>query len=507
MEVLSKVRDAVVDGLSYYYPTNKWIKPANKQRSWKHVDQCGDKYDCYQSQIVWTDTSARFMCTPSSFKYKALTKEQNKEIQDSISDYYDIRPKHYEVKCNPGSVILWKSNTIHSSCTHTNIHDEEPRCVNFVTWLPLSYFNRNVYYETLKVGNLDLIINNVTLEAIPVLRDFISASNKKFKTISILIYFKGFFDDLDEDNLYEYLEKAIKLIHRIDVELDDTLFYFLYLLQIPRKVLNTIYGILIKSYEIYISNPGYPEINLKETIESLWFNLKEEIYIEESIEYYILLIEYTYYAEDYDDVLEILEEAAEIYLENGRYDLYFVNYTNTGEGVGLFRKYLGVLNSDGSLSSFTLNNYIIECGDIFYIHDPLLDYLPDKMRDKLLADKNSTYRCNLDKSRANVMKDFLKIIYHNSHSTKHMRRIYKDEIILLLIDLKLIYRFVKTMNVYTDLLSISVKDFLIETNVIKLKDYVDDYNLINKENEDFTDGLWIKIKLLRKNNYIYNHLR
>ncbi len=42
--------------------------------------------------------------------------------------------------------------------------------------MSLSYFNRDVYYKTLKVGNLDLIVNNITLEAIPLLNVFISSS-------------------------------------------------------------------------------------------------------------------------------------------------------------------------------------------------------------------------------------------------------------------------------------------------------------------------------------------
>ncbi len=70
--------------------------------------------------------------------------------------------------------------------------------------LRLSYFNRNVYYESLETGTLKFQISNVVLEVIPLLNTFVSASKKGFKSSSILNYFKDYFDDIDQDNLYEY---------------------------------------------------------------------------------------------------------------------------------------------------------------------------------------------------------------------------------------------------------------------------------------------------------------
>ncbi len=368
--------------------------------------------------------------------------------------------------------------------------------------MTLSYFNINVYYETLKVGNLDLIINNVTLEAIPLLNVFISSS--KYMKSSILNYFKEYFDDINEDNLYKYLEKAIKLIHGINVNLDNSFLYFIYLLQVPRYVLSHIKSRIRDRFDGYNPLHLYPdEINIEENIKSLWSNLKERsINIEESIKYYMLLIESTFDGEYYDRVLETLEEAAEIYLENKRYDLYFINYTNVGINYGdTLNKYLGIIEPNDPLPKFILHNYIIICGDIFIVHDPMLDLLPTKIRDKLLTDKNSTYKCNLDKDRSNDMKMFLELIYKISIGFD--RNIFKREIILLLIDLQLICRFVKTMDVYINSLSISVKDFLEEDKYTKLRGYINKYyRLENKEDIDYIDDIWIIIKEFRK----YDHI-
>ncbi len=394
--------------------------------------------------------------------------------------------------------------------------------------MALSYFNRNVSYETLKVGTLDLLINNVTLEAIPLLEIFVSASKKKFKSSSILNYFNDHFVNMTEDNLYEYLEKAIKLVHRIDVELDNSFLYFLYLLQIPREILSHIKKLLIRPFNKYMTSSFSPRTNIHKTIKLLWDSLKREsinkslesLNIEESIQYYILLIEETYYYGD-DDAIELsiqnivnetLEEAAEIYSENGRYDLFFINYTN---GVhpdtrGILKEYLGIVNSNDRLPNFILHNYIIICGDIFIVHDPLLDILPETIKDELL-NNNSTYDSHLGIERSNDMKLLLRNVYcnfiHESIGIDSCSIIYQRELILLLIDLRLIYKYVRLNQPYgleNTSSGIELNDFIEETNITKLLYYINNYVINNKSLLDYTDELWVKIKLLRKRGY-YNY--
>ncbi len=56
---------------------------------------------------------------------------------------------------------------------------------------------------------------------------------------------------LNEDSLYEYLERAIKVIHKVYVKLDNTFLYFLHLLQIPREILSHIHTYIINVYDKY----------------------------------------------------------------------------------------------------------------------------------------------------------------------------------------------------------------------------------------------------------------
>ncbi len=377
--------------------------------------------------------------------------------------------------------------------------------------MELSYFNRNVSYKTLKVGTLDLTINNVTLEAIPLLEIFVSATESGYGSSSILNYFNKFFIDLDEESLYEYLEKAIKLIHRLEIDLDDILLYFLYLLQIPKNILVHIYLHLVDPFTYYYYTDEDSELNTHETIEDLWFYLKgDPINIEESIEYYILLIEYTYWIYEGDVLIEVkenLEEAAEIYAENGRYDLFLINYININND-RLYRsdyddlsRYISVNRSDLNkhLPNFILHNYYIICGDVFIVHYPLLNELPTKMKDELINNKNNIYDTHLDKSRSDDMKQFLEKAYNHFVRSKRYEP-NSMEITFLLIDLKLIYKYIIPMHRFGRMLYIKLSNFIKEDNVLKLRDYINNYEITYMD-EKYTNKLWNIIELFRKHKY------
>lgn len=386
--------------------------------------------------------------------------------------------------------------------------------------MALSYFNKIVNYDTLDVGNLELVVNNITMESMSLVYAFVSSS--KYMESSILTYFNEVFDDLDEANLYKYLEKAIRIIHRIEYTRDNTFLYFLYSLQIPRKVLSFMAIYMIAPYTKYFNNPTdgeENELDTDKTTELLWYYLRGEIVnIEESIQYYAMLIQYTYYGDlDIDLIEEVLEEAAEIYADNRRYDLFFINYTNiyTEGGGSNLREYLGLpSNTYGKnipMPRFILHNYSIICGDEFTVHDPLLDYLPANMRSILINDKNNTYDTHLDKSRSNDMKGFLELVYDKSIGGNHViYKIPKRELIILLIDLTLIYDFNSTPRMFAQFKrlgihprrQISLKDFMKMNNISMLRNYVNNFDLERKEDIDFIDNLWHKINLFRKSNYL-----
>ncbi len=390
--------------------------------------------------------------------------------------------------------------------------------------MALSYFNRIVYYETLKVGTKEFLISNIVLEAIPLLSTFASASKKEFKSSSLINYFDGFFENLDEDSLYEYLERVVKIIHKVGQEdpsslfwyIDNTFMYFMCLLHIPREVLihirDPLFDILNKLYPF--SNQ-IDELSIDKIIKLLQFYLEEEsTNIEESIKYYYHLIGIISdgYLEDediklYDKVLKSLDEAAEIYLENGRCNLYFINYTMLGDWWGDITKYLGIVEINDPLPLYILHNYKIMCGDIFTIHNPMLEYLPEEMREELTNDKNSTYDCHLDKDRSNDMKFFLEEIY--KHSIDNSGWSTRKESILLLIDLKLTYKYIRYVTPISTNRAMLVRKFVKETDLRKLRTYVyyhlgfeidftDDQILYTGE---FTEGLWNIIKLFRKRKY------
>jgi hypothetical protein len=105
------------------------IFPPNKveNKDWPHVDQTvpETKLHCFQAQVVLTDTTACFKCTPKSHlqhdmlskKYKFDTKNQwFKFTESQISEMKNMFENwQIPIYTPKGSIILWRSTTIHSA--------------------------------------------------------------------------------------------------------------------------------------------------------------------------------------------------------------------------------------------------------------------------------------------------------------------------------------------------------------------------------------------------------
>ena len=148
-----------IDGMSFYPPTQTYMK---KTKDWPHIDQFKTSDEiCYQSQCVLTDTNASFVCTPGSHKlfdhikanyeskmdWLSFDKQKIDELKQMLSEYakeeYDELLYNWQIPivAPKGSLILWYSNTIHSSRPQTEFDFSEKitgsrfegwRCVVYV---------------------------------------------------------------------------------------------------------------------------------------------------------------------------------------------------------------------------------------------------------------------------------------------------------------------------------------------------------------------------------------
>lgn len=117
-----------IDGLNI--KPNKPPFYSQKKPDWAHLDQTirGDPYKCIQGQVVLTNTTAAFRCSPKShLVFEDILDEFNIGDSDK-SNWLKISGSAKEKKCRElvsewqtpilapaGSVILWLSTTIHSA--------------------------------------------------------------------------------------------------------------------------------------------------------------------------------------------------------------------------------------------------------------------------------------------------------------------------------------------------------------------------------------------------------
>jgi hypothetical protein len=122
-------------------------------KDWPHIDQTIVDVDCIQGQVVLTDTTASFRCTPESHK-------QHEEILDmfgkrdepsnwlkfdvdqitALKDRFNFKYWQVPIHAPKGSIIFWKSNTIHSA-KKNDLHDETWRGVVYVSMRKASEYS------------------------------------------------------------------------------------------------------------------------------------------------------------------------------------------------------------------------------------------------------------------------------------------------------------------------------------------------------------------------------
>lgn len=138
-----------LDGASIFPPLQRMMKPA---KDWPHIDQTSEGFQCVQGQLVLTDTTASFVCTPKShlIHSELLDGASNNwyKLKDSDSKYLNQTP----IVVPKGSVILWDSRTIHSARRQT---DQTWRCVAYVCARPEDHYtlrNRKTLKRALAEG-------------------------------------------------------------------------------------------------------------------------------------------------------------------------------------------------------------------------------------------------------------------------------------------------------------------------------------------------------------------
>ena len=135
------------------------IQGSNKD--WPHIDQTKSEDDikCFQGQVVLTNTTACFRCTPKShLKHKEIveTLEINRKNQwykfkdidiSTISPWFD--EWQIPIQVSKGSIILWRSTTIHSAKYVDDPKIYKPlyswdgwRCVYYICMRPKKQFTK-----------------------------------------------------------------------------------------------------------------------------------------------------------------------------------------------------------------------------------------------------------------------------------------------------------------------------------------------------------------------------
>lgn len=128
------------DGINLRPPGLGPFYTEDPDKDWPHLDQTksSNVFDCIQGQVVLTNTTAAFRCTPGSHHaYPAIIrricpadkkssnfltlKNSKDDIHDILSNDcgFDDLDQRWQIpiRVPPGSIILWLSSLIHSACT------------------------------------------------------------------------------------------------------------------------------------------------------------------------------------------------------------------------------------------------------------------------------------------------------------------------------------------------------------------------------------------------------
>lgn len=173
-EIYSRVKDnynlnddlvSSIDGINFKPNVKSPYAKSAGSKDWAHLDQTkrNETFKCLQGQVVLSNTSACFVCSPKSHKVHneileicnvkekdssnwckiPHNKYQNcKELVESIGGSWQI-----PIKAKAGSCILWFSTTIHSakhSDKKESVSEEDQylgfRCVYYITYRPKNEF-------------------------------------------------------------------------------------------------------------------------------------------------------------------------------------------------------------------------------------------------------------------------------------------------------------------------------------------------------------------------------
>ncbi len=172
------------------------IGPYNSKASndWAHIDQTkrDETFKCIQGQVVLSDTTASFRCSPKSHNvYKEILDLSGKSEKDS-SNWCRVPNEKYE-KCKElvesvggqwqipiyakaGSCILWFSTTVHSA---KHSEKEEPkkhddpwygwRAVYYITYRPKNEFTQLQLKKRFLNAMNNRVMNHWTTKTFPVI--------------------------------------------------------------------------------------------------------------------------------------------------------------------------------------------------------------------------------------------------------------------------------------------------------------------------------------------------
>lgn len=127
-----------IDGASVFPPMYR------KTNDWPHIDQTGEGLKCYQGQVVLTNTTASFVCTPRSH----LKHQEVVDLYDAKDNWCKV-PEAKElfdewqipIIAKAGSMILWDSRLIHSA-KRQDRGDDSWRCVVYICQRPKSHYTK-----------------------------------------------------------------------------------------------------------------------------------------------------------------------------------------------------------------------------------------------------------------------------------------------------------------------------------------------------------------------------
>jgi len=150
-----------IDGATVHPP----ILNKNNDNDWPHIDQTIENIRCIQAQVVLTDTTASFRCTPKSHLHHRTILEICEQIDDTTNwckpnsvQLKAIKPlfEYWQIPIHvpKGSMIFWRSNTIHSAQKNEKL-DDDWRCVVYVCMRPKEEYspkNLNTLIKSAKEG-------------------------------------------------------------------------------------------------------------------------------------------------------------------------------------------------------------------------------------------------------------------------------------------------------------------------------------------------------------------